>query len=255
MAFHAFHSSSFPPLGAGSSAHAFCGEQVVRTPDSLLFMSPILLAVWLSFASTYATVPQRAIDRCAQDGAYFYAMDDDPTKPISVERDGVAVRIERHDPKSTEAVISFQRGSHTLVQKQKDFEAAQGWLTVSRAGTFATTWNENASSAETQLFRTTSDGGIVEDRALIQLAENEFVADARPVCKTPGINTTAIKWLDDDQLLLAINAWSSGFCYSNFTEGFILSVSKHDIYKKLSEQQLINLPAVCTWNLVPTKQQ
>jgi hypothetical protein len=218
-------------------------------------MSPILLAVWLSFASPYTTVLHRAIDRCAQDGAYFYAVDDDPTKPINVERDGVTVRIERYDSKGTEAVIHFERGGHTLVQKQKDFEAAQGWLTVSHAGSFATTWNENASSAETQLFRTAADGSIVEDKALIQLAEKEFATDAKRVCKTPGINTTAIKWLDDDHLLLAINAWSSGFCYSNFTEGFILSVSKHDIYKKLPEQELINLPAVCTWNLVPTKQQ
>ena len=99
-----------------------------------------------------------------------------------------------------------------------------------------------------------SDGGIIEDKALIQLAENKFVADAKRVCKNPGINTTAVKWLDDDHLLLAINAWSSGFCYSNFTEGFILSVSKHDIDKKISEQQLIDLPAVCTWNLVVGKQ-
>ena len=97
-------------------------------------MSPILLAVWLSFVSAYVTVPHRTIDRCAQDGAYFYALDDDPTKPIRVERDGVAVRIERHDPKSTEAVISFQRDDRILVQKQKDFEAAQGWLTVSHPG-------------------------------------------------------------------------------------------------------------------------
>ena len=185
----------------------------------------------------------------------FYAMDDDPAKPINVELDGVTVRIERHDSKGTEAVIHFERGSHTLVQKQKDFEAAQGWLTVSRAGSFATTWNENASSAETQLFLAVADGSIVEDKALIQLAEKEFAKDAKRVCKTLGINTTAIKWLDDDHLLLAIDAWSSGFCYSNFTEGFILSVSKRDIDKKLPEQELINLPAVCTWNLVPTKQQ
>jgi len=221
---------------SGASGGAFSGEQGARTPDSLLFMSPVLLAVWFSFASTYATVPHRAIDRCAQDGAYFYAVDDDPTKPIRVERDGVTVRIGRHDTKSTEAVISFQRNDRTLIQKQKDFEAAQGWLTVSPAGAFATTWNENASSATTQLFRIAPDGSIIEDKALIQLAEDTFVADAKRVCKTPGINTTAIKWLDDDHLLLAINAWSSGFCYSNFTEGFILSVSKHDIERKVPEQ-------------------
>ncbi|MBB5055700.1 hypothetical protein HDF16_000369 [Granulicella aggregans] len=218
-------------------------------------MNPVILAIWFSFVSTHATIPHRAIDRCAQDGAYFYAMDDDPAKPIRVERDGVAIRIERHDPKSTEAVLSFQRDGKTLVQNIKDFEAAQGWLTVSRTGAFATTWKENASSAETQLFRVASAGSIIEDRTLVQLAENKFVADAKLVCKTPGINTTAIKWLDDDHLLLAINAWSSGVCSSDFTEGFIISLSKHEVEKKLTESELLNLPAVCTWNLVPVRKQ
>ena len=68
-----------------------------------------------------------------------------------------------------------------------------------------------------------------------------------------GANTTAIKWIDDDHLLLAIDAWSSGFCSSNYTEGFILSMSKREVARKLSERELINLPAVCTWNLVPVK--
>jgi hypothetical protein len=218
-------------------------------------MNHILLAVGLSLVSTSSTVPHRTIDRCAQDGLYFYAVDDDPIKPITVERSGVTVRVERHDAESAEAVISFERDGRTLVQKQKDFEAAQGWLTVSSVGTFATTWNENASSAMTQLFRIAPSGAIVEDKTLIQLAEHRFVTDAKRVCKTPGTNTTAIKWLDDDHLLIAINAWASGFCYSNFTEGFVLSTSKNEIDKKLTEQQLINLPYVCTWNLGPAKPQ
>jgi len=80
-----------------------------------------------------------------------------------------------------------------------------------------------------------------------------FNIDAKRICKTPGANTTAIKWIDEDHLLLSINAWSSGFCYSNFTDGFILSLSKREIVRKLSERELINLPAVCTWNLVPVE--
>ena len=54
--------------------------------------------VWLLFATNQVTLPQRSIDRCAQDGAYFYAMSDDPTRPVQVERDGVAIRIEHPDP-------------------------------------------------------------------------------------------------------------------------------------------------------------
>lgn len=201
-------------------------------------------------ASPHAMQPNRMITWCAEDGAYFYAMNDDPAQPVQAERDGVAIRIQRPDPKSTDAAVSFSNGNHVLIQKRKDFEAALGWLTVSRGGAFATTWKENASSAETQLFRV-SDGGIAEDTTLIPLAEKTFRTDAERICKAPGVNTTAIKWIDDDHLLLSINAWLSGFCYSNFTEGFVLSLSKRQIDRKLTEKELIDLPAVCTWNLVP----
>jgi hypothetical protein len=209
--------------------------------------------VWLLFATSHVTSPHRSIDRCAQDGAYFYAVSDDPAQPVLVERDGVSIQIEHPDPKSSDATVSFSKAKRVLVQKHKDFEAALGWLAVSPTGAFATTWQENASSAETQLFRVTSKDGIIEDTELIRLGEKTFTIDAKRICKTPGVNTTAIKWIDDDHLLLAINAWSSGFCSSNFTEGFILSLSKREIARKLSERELINLPAVCTWNLVPVK--
>jgi len=210
-------------------------------------------AVWLLLATSHVTLPQRSIDRCAQDGAYFYVMSDDPAQPVQVERDGVAIRIEHPDSKSADATVSFSKANRVLVQKHKDFEAALGWLAVSPTGAFATTWKVNASSAETQLFRVTSNGGIIEDTELIPLAEKTFTTDAKRICKTPGVNSTAIKWIDDDHLLLAIDAWSSGFCSSNFTEGFILSLSKREIARKLSERELINLPAVCTWNLVLVK--
>jgi hypothetical protein len=209
--------------------------------------------VLLLFATSHATVPQRTIDRCAQDGAYFYAVNDDPGQPVMVERDGVAIRIERPDSKSTNAILTFSKGNRVLVQKHKYFEAAPGWLAVSPSVAFATTWKVNASSAETQLFRIKSDGTITEDTELIPLAEETFYNDAKRICKTPGDNITAIKWIDDDHLLLSIDAWASGVCSSNFTEGFILSLSKREIERKLSERELINLPAVCTCNLVPVK--
>ena|SRR5271170_1155704 len=218
-------------------------------------MTPLPLTIWLLFTTTQAAPLQRSIDRCAQDGAYFYAMNDDAAQPVQVERDGVKIRIEHPDPKSADAVVSLSKGKRDLVQKHKDFEAALGWLTVSPSGAFATTWKENASSAESQLFRVASSGEIIEDSELIPLAERTFATDAKRACETPGANTTAIKWIDEDHLLLSINAWSSGFCYSNFTEGFIISLSKHEIDRKLSERELINLPAVCTWNLVPVKQR
>ena len=213
-------------------------------------MNSTLVALLLLTAHQ-AVIPHRTIDRCAQDGVEFYAMNDDSSQPLQVERDGILIRIEHPDSKSSDATLTFTKGTHSLVQKQKDFEAAFGWLTVSTNGAFAATWKDNASDAGTQLFLLQPDGDLREDTELIPLAEKTFVMDAKRICKAPGVNTTAIKWIDEDHLLLSINAWSSGDCYSNFTEGFVLSISKRKIESKLSERELINLPAVCTWNLVP----
>jgi hypothetical protein len=190
------------------------------------------------------------IDRCAQDGLYFYAENDDPKIPIQAERDGVTVRIEHPDPKGVDAVVAFSREGHRLVQNRKDFEAAQGWVTVSEAGAFAATWNYNASSSDAQLFLITSTGEIVEDTELIPRAERQFKLDAKRHCRNPGLNTQAVKWIDGTHLLISVNAWASGFCYSNFTEGFVLDVPARRIQRKLTKGQLINLPAICTWNIV-----
>ena len=197
------------------------------------------------------TSPQRTIDRCAQDGAWFYASESDSGAPISVERGGISLRIEHPTPKSQDPVVSLSHGSHVLVQKQKDLDHGYGWLTVSQNHAFALTWNFTASATSTQLFGLSPRGNIIEDIQLVPLAEQTFTIDARHSCANPGLNTTAIKWLDPDHLLLSINAWASGFCESNFTEGFILDMPSHAIQRKLSERELLDFPAVCTWNVVP----
>jgi hypothetical protein len=212
------------------------------------------LLLRLSVLSTAQSVPKRMIDRCAQDGLYFFAQNDDPKFPIHVERDGVTVRIEHPDPKGVNAVVAFSREGHTLTQNHKDFEAAFGWVTVSVNGAFAATWNYNAYVSDVQLFRIASTGDIVEDTELVPMAERQFTLDAKRHCGSPGLNTQAIKWIDENHLLIAVNAWSSWAskpCFSNFTEGFVFDVPARKIQRKLTEQQLINLPAVCTWNIVP----
>ena len=198
------------------------------------------------------TLPKRTIDRCAQDGAWFYAPGNNSGAPVSVERDGISLRMDHPNPKSAEVVATLSHGSHVLVQKQKDLDPGYGWLTVSPNRAFALTWNVSASAASTQLFSLSSRGTIIEDIEMIPLAEQTFIADARHACANPGLNATAIKWLDPDHLLLSINAWASGFCESNFTEGFILDLPSHAIQRKLSERELLDFPAVCTWNVVPT---
>lgn len=197
---------------------------------------------------------QRKIDRCAQDGAYFYGWDDDFNKPVQIERDGVAVRIDRPSAKTPyAAALTFSREGHELTERDENFEGAEGWLTVSQGRAFALTWNLNASVTSTELFTVGDSGEIIADKSLISSAEQIFQRDAKRVCANPGVNTTAVKWIDKDHLLLAVNAWSSGFCFSNFTEGFIVDVAASSISRKLTERELLNLPAVCTWNLVPVK--
>lgn len=199
------------------------------------------------------TLPKRTIDRCAQDGAWFYASQSNPSAPISVERDGISLRIDHPNPKGAEVVVTLSHGSHVLVQKQKDFDPGYGWLTVSQNRAFALTWNVSASAASTQLFSLSPRGTLIEDIEMIPLAEQMFIVDARHACANPGLNTTAIKWLDPDHLLLSINAWAAGFCESNFTEGFILDVPSHAIQQKLAERELLDFPAVCTLNVVPAR--
>lgn len=192
--------------------------------------------------------PRRMIERCAEDGFNFHVPEDGKT--AAIDWDGVGVRIERGPKSSVGVVLSFTHEGHRLTQKQDGFEAWRGWLVVSPSA-FAVTWNLNASVSYTQVFDLSSAGEITENTALVRRAEKEFVADAKRFCRDPGVNTIAIKWIDDDRLLLSINAWGSGTCYSNFTEGFILKVAASRIERKLTERELINLPAVCTWNVVP----
>jgi hypothetical protein len=208
----------------------------------------ILAILTIVFLPAGGQTPKRMIDRCAQDGRNFWAPVDGET--VAIDWDDVGVRIES-GPKGSESVaLSFTHEGHKLTQKQDGFEAARGWLVVSPSA-FAVTWNLNASASYTQIFNLSPAGEITENTALIRAAQKEFVGDAKRFCRDPGVNTIAIKWIDNDRLLLSIDAWSTGACYSNFTEGFILEVTAGSIERKLTERELIDLPAVCTWNVVP----
>ena len=103
----------------------------------------------LATLATAQTTPKRTIDRCAQDGAWFSASDTTPGAPLSVQRDGISLRIEHPSSNSSDAVVTLSHGSHVLVQKQKGFDQSFGWLTVSQNHAFALTWNFSASAAST----------------------------------------------------------------------------------------------------------
>jgi hypothetical protein len=206
----------------------------------------ILVLIWLPAGGQ---TPRRMIDRCAQDGRSFWVQGDGGA--VDIDENDIGIRID-FDPKmSQDAVLTLTHKGHKLIQKQKEFSAARGWLVTSPSA-FAVTWNVNAYAAYTQIFRLTASGDIAEDTSLVRVAEREFAGDAKHFCRDPGENTNAAKWIDDDRLLLSIDAWDSPTtCYSNFTEGFILNVSANRIEQKLTERELIDLPAVCTWNVVP----
>jgi hypothetical protein len=203
----------------------------------------------------------RTIDLCAQDGTTF-----PPSNAILYPGKAVPVAVlGLGEPTDIHLSLSFpsngdddgrltfiRSGKALLTTTLEGFEGPYGWVPSGAKGRYiALSWGGNAYVRSTKLFEVAPDGAITENKVLIPRIERQFTTDAHRICRNPGLNTLAIKWIDDDHLLVSINAWASGFCSSNFTEGFILQMSNHSVERKLTEHALINLPAVCTWNLVP----
>jgi hypothetical protein len=219
---------------------------------------PILITLTsttLGLSQNPARSTRRTIDRCAQDGTFFYGIDDSSSspgnrpqpKPVIVSRNGVTVKI-NYSPNETR--LSLAHAGHMRSVTVKDIEPTLTFLTVGTAG-FALSTSDNAHDWSTQLFLYDSNSDILPDTSLVSTAENSFRRDASRYCRNPGQETSAIKWIDGSHLLLAIDAWVDGFCSSTFTEGFILDVRAKRIKRKLSEQELVNLPTVCTSKVVP----
>lgn len=206
----------------------------------------------ISYCQSAARSARRTIDRCAQDGTLFYGIDvstdrSQRYKPVELSRDGVTIKID-YAPKETH--LDLEHNGHVHSIAVKDLEPALGFLTVGATG-FALSSSDNAHDWSTQLFVFGPNGEIIENSSLITSAESRFLRDAKRYCRNPGIETSAIKWIDDKHLLIAIDAWGDGECTSNFTEGFVLNVAANRIERQLTNRELINLPAVCTWNVVP----
>lgn len=225
-------------------------------------MKTLVIAVGLCAAIKVAgatqSTPNRMIDLCAQDG-YKVEIDDLWSGKSSIVSAGhvgdIDLRVRQVEKDSADDILAFSRHGKLIYQTPLEaFEGPYGWLTVSEDGKhFAFSWKSNATVSRTKIFAAETNGTISEDRALIAKLLVGFVADARHACSDPAVNLQAIKWIDRDHLLLAANSWSSLTCQTNFDEGFIVQPDKHLIEKRLSGKELINLPAVCTWNIVPLK--
>ncbi len=225
-------------------------------------MRLLSLAVGLLLAVTHPSKSQigtnRTIDLCAQDGHKIEIGDlwEGKASAIPAGQVGELVLTLRHTKKdSADSVLAFARADKIMYESTlADFEGAYGWLTTSQdTSHFAVSWKGNATVSSTKLFTVETNGNVSEDAPLVAKVEHRFEFDARRVCSEPGINLQAIKWIDADHLLLAANSWDSFTCHANFDEGFILEPAKHTIQRVLSGRELINLPAVCTWNLVPVE--
>ncbi len=118
---------------------------------------------------------------------------------------------------------------------------------------FAITWSNGGAAGgwSTQVFETLPDGTIVERKALITSVEKNFMA--RHNCAARGDNFEAVRWMDNDHLLIAASVYGTGDCGSSagYTEGYLVRLSTGAIERRMSEHELLNLPAVCTWNDVP----
>ena len=228
----------------------------------LMRMRLFSLALGLLLAATNPSGSQigqnRTIDLCAQDGHKIEIGDlwEGKASVIPAGQVGDLVLTLRHTKKgSADSVLTFVRGDKVIYETTlADFEGPYGWLTSSQDTLhFAVSWKANATVSSTKLFTVEADGSVSEDAPLISKVEHRFESDAHRVCSDPAINLQAIKWIDADHLLLAANSWGSFTCHANFDEGFILEPTKHTIQRVLDGGKLINLPAVCTWNLVPAE--
>jgi len=221
-----------------------------------------LLTILFIATSTGGQAPlSRTIDLCAQDGITFVPSNalahPGQTLPVAVLGEGepadIHLSLSFPSTGGDDARLIFIRsGKPLLTTTLEGFEGPYGWVPSGSENKYiALSWGGNATVRSTKLFEIAPDGTITENKLLIPLVERQFKIDAHRVCRNPGINTLAVKWIDADHLLVSINAWRTGSCNSNLTEGFILRMSTHAVQRKLTERELVNLPAVCTWNLVP----
>ncbi len=132
-----------------------------------------------------------------------------------------------------------------------DLYNPNGWLPISPdRKAFAITWSNGGAAGgwNTRIFSVDSQGEIIEKPPLMLMVERDF--SSRHNCRTRGDNYQAVRWMDNDHLLVAASVYGTSDCgkQMGYTEGYLINSSTDKIERRLTERQLLDMPMVCTWN-------
>jgi hypothetical protein len=192
-----------------------------------------------------------AITQCSWGGRTF-SLDDYPQSTTIGRFGDLKITGRMRSSGDSGAIFTFSRSGHAIFQKRiNDLFNPNGWLGVSTDGRSFALNTSNGGAAggwSVSVFRVEEDGRVRDLSTSIQTVKKDF--SSRHFCKTRGNNYEAIQWRKNDQLLIAASVYGTGDCGKEmgFTEGYLLQVATGKILSRMSEQQMLELPYVCTYN-------
>lgn len=198
------------------------------------------------------TDAQRTITRCSFDGVEF-GLDDAPRSVFVAYIDDVTMHGRYLPNSESRTVFNLTRNGKPLGTIHiSDMNNPNGWLAISpNRKAFALTWSDGGAMGgfHTRIFHFDPNGSLVEDSKLIQPVIKDFTA--RHSCKYRGDNFEAIRWMNDDQILISASVYGTSDCgvEMGYAEGYLVQMSTGKIVRRMNKEQLLNLPEVCTWNV------
>jgi hypothetical protein len=216
-----------------------------------------VVVYWFAVAQVSTTTqtpphpPRRYITRCTYDSQNFSLLDAHALNKLE-PLDDVTIRARRSHTSEQGASFTFSRKGKQIGKIDlDDLFNPNGWITPSPTWKrFAITWSDGGGGGDwhTRIFHFSATGRLSEDAKGITAVENDF--RPRHHCAERGDNFTAIRWMDDDHLLVEASVYNSSACDSEmgYTEGFVLNASSDSIQQHFSELQMLDLPEVCTVN-------
>lgn len=194
----------------------------------------------------------RVITQCPWDGNSFSLYD--PPKATRIGTyDLLTIDGQWGRDETSGAIFSIKRSGQVIFGKEiRDMYNPNGWIGVSndlRSFAFNTSNGGAAGGWSVTILRLSGDGTIADLTKSMQTVESDF--SARHYCKTRGDNYEAIQWRSNDQLLISASVYGTSDCGKEmgYTEGYVLNVATGKIVAHMSEQEMLNLPYVCTYNV------
>ena len=197
---------------------------------------------------------KRYISQCSWDGENIH-IPDPPATQAFTNTLGLQLRVHYQNVPGPDgrAVLNFIHRGHVIKNIQiDDFNNPNGWIAIAPKR-FAISWSNGGAAGgwSTRIFRVDTKGQILEDTTLISKVTKDF--SSRHHCVERGENYQAIRWMDNDHLLMTAEVYPASDCAEmGYTEGYMLNLATSRIEKKMSEDELISLPYVCTWNAGPS---